>query len=234
MAEITEFEKQYPYKRDPREGQISLENHCIWEENNRVEPMWQWGARITDFCGTKWEDAAKNPIVEAIKNMTVTVSGNTSGGTITPEEEDVIFYYASINRNSGNTDIVMELFSSAVTKTNIAVTVPFVAGNPDNDDLTYIKKNGNTNAAKIEIEKKKANAYYFLIPKEFNYDAAMNIKEEGLVKHNEELERDITMNGCPEGYTLMRIDDIDNFNAMWPTVQTATINYEITFIKKIV
>ena len=38
------------YLGDPREQQICPDEHTIWEEDNRVEERWQWGARILDLC----------------------------------------------------------------------------------------------------------------------------------------------------------------------------------------
>ena len=38
------------YLGDPREQQIDLEKHTIWEEDNRVEKRYQWGAMVIDLC----------------------------------------------------------------------------------------------------------------------------------------------------------------------------------------
>ena len=38
------------YLGDPREQQICPDEHTIWEEDNRVEKRYQWGARILDLC----------------------------------------------------------------------------------------------------------------------------------------------------------------------------------------
>ena len=38
------------YLGDPREQQICPEKHTIWEEDNRVEDRYQWGAMVIDLC----------------------------------------------------------------------------------------------------------------------------------------------------------------------------------------
>lgn len=46
------------YLGDPREQQICLDEHTVWEEDNRVEKRWQWGARILDLCDLSPEEYA--------------------------------------------------------------------------------------------------------------------------------------------------------------------------------
>ena len=73
------------YLNDPRENSIDLPNHVIWEEDNRVEPRWQWNAQILDLCGMDPNDLQKTIFnvqeaeSEKIKNhMTLHVNGNSA------------------------------------------------------------------------------------------------------------------------------------------------------------
>lgn len=59
------------YLGDPREQQICPDEHTIWEENNRVEKRYQWGAMVIDLC-----DLDPNEYAQTIFH----VSGNTGGG----------------------------------------------------------------------------------------------------------------------------------------------------------
>ena len=38
------------YMNDPREMAIRPESGVTFEQDNRVESMYQWGARIVDLC----------------------------------------------------------------------------------------------------------------------------------------------------------------------------------------
>lgn len=59
------------YLGDPREQQICPDEHTIWEENNRVEKRYQWGAMVLDLCDLSPEEYA---------TTIFHVSGNTGGG----------------------------------------------------------------------------------------------------------------------------------------------------------
>lgn len=63
------------YENDPRERQINLESGVTWENDNRVEEMYHWGAMVLDLCNL--------PVEEYMKPMEVIVSGggDDSGGT---------------------------------------------------------------------------------------------------------------------------------------------------------
>jgi hypothetical protein len=73
---------------DPREMAIRPESGVTFEQDNRVETMYQWGARIVDLCDL--------PVSEYMKPMTVIVYGN--GGNWEPENptlktEDVKIWF---------------------------------------------------------------------------------------------------------------------------------------------
>ena len=61
---------------DPREMVFRPESGVTFEQDNRVETMYQWGARIVDLCDL--------PVSEYMKPMTVIVYGN--GGEWEPED----------------------------------------------------------------------------------------------------------------------------------------------------
>lgn len=56
------------YLGDPREQAIDLDNHTIWEQDNRIEERWQWGAQVLDLCDMSPEEYMKNPLIEAVKS----------------------------------------------------------------------------------------------------------------------------------------------------------------------
>lgn len=64
------------YLGDPREQAIDIDNHVIWENDNRIEERYQWGAMITDLCDLSPEEYMKNPLIEAVKE-----GGSGSGGS---------------------------------------------------------------------------------------------------------------------------------------------------------
>lgn len=61
---------------DPREMVFIPESGVTFEQDNRIETMYQWGARIVDLCDL--------PVSEYMKPMTVIVYGN--GGEWEPED----------------------------------------------------------------------------------------------------------------------------------------------------
>lgn len=63
------------YLGDPREQAIDIDNHVIWENDNRIEERWQWGAKIDDLCDMSPEEYMKNPLIEAVK------AGGSGGGS---------------------------------------------------------------------------------------------------------------------------------------------------------
>lgn len=67
------------YITDPREMAINPERGVTYEEDNRVETMYHWGAKVLDLCDL--------PVEEYMKPMTVITNGgggdNPSGSTAT-------------------------------------------------------------------------------------------------------------------------------------------------------
>lgn len=55
------------YLNDPREMAIQPEIGVTYEEDNRKEPMYHWGAKVLDLCGL--------PVSEYMKPMTVITNG---------------------------------------------------------------------------------------------------------------------------------------------------------------
>ena len=72
------------YLNDPRENAIREESGITLESDNRIEPMYHWGAMVLDLCGMDPEEYMKNPIVEAINN------GGSGGGSDTGSSEEII------------------------------------------------------------------------------------------------------------------------------------------------
>lgn len=104
------------YLGDPREQAIDIDNHVIWEEDNRIEERYQWGAMITDLCDLSPEEYMKNPIVEAIQNG----SGGGSGGGCDKEaiEEATKKLVKTIKDTSKqSTDTITETINNATEQT---------------------------------------------------------------------------------------------------------------------
>ena len=47
------------YLGDPRENSIDIDQNAIWEEDNRKETRYHWGARILDLCDLPPEEYVK-------------------------------------------------------------------------------------------------------------------------------------------------------------------------------
>lgn len=60
------------YLNDPREMAIRPESGVTLEEDNRVETMYHWGAKVLDLCGL--------PVEEYMKPMTVNTNGGGDSG----------------------------------------------------------------------------------------------------------------------------------------------------------
>lgn len=73
------------YFKDPRENQINLSEGVVWEEDNRKETMYHWGAMVRDLCDMPIEEYMKPSTVIAI-----VTSGSSSGQT--GETKDYMAY----------------------------------------------------------------------------------------------------------------------------------------------
>lgn len=70
------------YINDPREGAICPESGVTYEENNRVEKMYHWGAKVLDLCDME--------IAEYMKPMTIIVGEyNPDSGSTGPTKVNV-------------------------------------------------------------------------------------------------------------------------------------------------
>ena len=76
------------YLGDPREQQICPDEHTIWEENNRVEKRYQWGAMVLDLCDLSPEEYA---------TTIFHVSGNTGGGGDEKTSNDIVVNFSEDN-----------------------------------------------------------------------------------------------------------------------------------------
>lgn len=115
---------------DPRENSIDIPNHVIWEEDNRVEPRWQWNAQILDLCGMDPNDLQKTIFNvkeaehEKIKNhMILHVSGNfvTVEFPYSPASDIVMV----LEDSDGNRDVItMPAGSSSPYSVNVDTVNP--------------------------------------------------------------------------------------------------------------
>ena len=103
------------YLGDPRERQICPDEHTIWEEDNRVEKRYQWGARILDLCDLDPKEYAQtifnirdvsSASPETKKDsIELTFTNSTANFTFPyPPSSDI---YIVIKDSDGNKDVVV-------------------------------------------------------------------------------------------------------------------------------
>ena len=92
------------YLNDQRENAIREESGITLEADNRIEPMYHWGAMVLDLCGMDPEEYMKNPIVEAING------GGSGGGG------------GSDTGSTGGNDDIIEAINSATESINENIT----------------------------------------------------------------------------------------------------------------
>lgn len=49
------------YMNDPRENCFDLDNHAIWEMDNRKEERYVWNGAVIDLCDMPIDEYMKNP-----------------------------------------------------------------------------------------------------------------------------------------------------------------------------
>ena len=251
---VKDFNDNYPYTKDPRDMQLNLENHTYWEEDNRVEERYQWGAMVVDLCDLPVEEYMKNPMVDIMSSATSDISNkidevndNVKEATTKLSEEieestdriidaiqsgkvgTVHFYYASINSQTSSDNITFDMFEKRSAAANTIEPIHFVMGSPTEEDIAYVESKGYSDEAKREIMAKRANTYYMIIPERYNRADAISVKENGISDQESDIVRNMPMVDCPDGYALMGVVDDDNFNPDW-TTDTVKIEYDITFI----
>ena len=69
------------YWNDPRENVVRPESGVTLENDNRVEPMWQWNAAVLDLCGMPVSEYMKPSTVISLDGGLSPYSGDTSGST---------------------------------------------------------------------------------------------------------------------------------------------------------
>lgn len=74
------------YLGDPRESLVSLDDHSIWEADNRVEERWQWGAQILDLCNLSPEEYKNSTAVTVKSIQDCGECGGGGGGQVSNNE----------------------------------------------------------------------------------------------------------------------------------------------------
>ena len=98
------------YLGDPREQQICPDEHTIWEEDNRVEKRYQWGARILDLCDLDPKEYAHTifnvrNVETKIDSIELTVTISTANFAFPyPPSSDI---YIVIKDSDENKDVVV-------------------------------------------------------------------------------------------------------------------------------
>lgn len=64
---------------DPRENIVHPESGVTLENDNRVEPMWQWNGAVVDLCGMPVEEYMKPSTIIALDGGASPYSGDTEG-----------------------------------------------------------------------------------------------------------------------------------------------------------
>lgn len=49
------------YMKDPRENCFDLDEHAIWEMDNRKEARYVWNGAVIDLCDMPIDEYMKNP-----------------------------------------------------------------------------------------------------------------------------------------------------------------------------
>lgn len=115
------------YLGDPREQAIDIDNHVIWEADNRIEERWQYNAAIDDYCGMSPEEFMKTPIIEAIKNGSGGGGGSAADCECIKEATDRITesienaVVSSNKNNDKNTNNIITTIESSTTRIVTAV-----------------------------------------------------------------------------------------------------------------
>ena len=219
-----------PYMNDPRENAIDIDNHVIWEADNRIEARYPWCAYIVDLCDMEPEEYMKNPIVDAIENGGGGKTTTPEPTPPTPSGDQVTFYYTSVNRKIDSSSLDLSDFTEMTVIKDYVFSIDLLLGDPTQEDLEYVASHKYSDESKDEVRTERANTFYFVVPQEYNSPDRMDI-EGGIFDISEEtIYRDVTINGMPEGYSAFKIDNINNFNPDWTVDGQETIRYDITFI----
>lgn len=83
------------YLDDPREQQIDINNHTVWEEDNRKEIRYQWGAAIWDLCNMDPKDYGETIFITRLAGSELIK--NTLNATIEGTSMNITFPYSPIS-----------------------------------------------------------------------------------------------------------------------------------------
>ena len=178
------------YLGDPRENAIDIEEGVVWESDNRKEQMWHWGAQVLDLCDLPVEEYMKNPIIESINNSAASSSGSSSiseaisaatdaiVSAITTSTDEIInalsggtskdikvpVYYASINSQVEDSEIVPSDFSTIISIVGSETFIDYILGDPTTENWN---KYLNGEITETELRELSCNNYFLGIPLEY-------------------------------------------------------------------
>lgn len=239
------------YKKDPRENIIDLDNHAVWEQDNRVEDRFVWNAAVLDLCDMSPEEYMKNPIIDAINgsggqsldeikeaindlgdrvienddentDRIIEAIKSTSGET---GETQVVFYYASVNALVNDSDLTLNDFVVNVATVNKDMFFNYTLGDPTPENW---EKFENYEIDETELREVSYNKYYLLLPNAYGTTKKFVISENGVVDVTNEF--NVVSSSIKEGYTLIKSDDVDHFNIDYPTEKNIHITYKIKIL----
>lgn len=219
-----------PYMGDPRENAIDIDNHVIWEADNRIEERYEWNAALIDLCDMTPEEYMKNPIIEAIEGGGGGTTTTTAPPGPTPSGNDITFYYLSINRMVDSDTLSLSDFTERTEPKDTTFELDLVLGNPTDADIQYLIDQGFSDEAREEIMERRANSFYFVVPDEYNTSSKMSLECSGFPVDENTIVRGFTINGAPSGYSAFKVDNTANFNPNWDVDVNVYITYNIRFI----
>lgn len=221
------------YMNDPRENAIDLENHTIWEEDNRKEQRYQWGAMVVDLCDMEVSEYMKNPIVENAsnneENIIEAVTSNTNKVTgqldeiISVLSKSVIVYYTSFNHENADL-LTANDFKKISIPMGDSADINFMLGDPT--ETLWSEFNNNV-ISEEELRLKSCNDFYLAVPN----NAIKNLVV--LQNGSNDITRSFVDEGKSmfEGFALLRSTDIDYFNDEFPTQKNVQVLHRIKILK---
>ena len=134
------------YLNDPREMAIRPESGITLEQDNRVETMYHWGARVLDLCDLPVEEYMKNPF-----------DGSINTGETPSTEEKIVGVLVSATEpdKDNNTTITWswnDTFTKSV-KTVVRLKLENTLTSEESEELVSAIIDGNSTNKTISIVK---------------------------------------------------------------------------------
>lgn len=183
------FEQVDDFAKDPREKRICLKQGIVWEEDNRVVPVYHWNSVTLNTCGTdalKWNQ----PPLVRVEGGIGGGGGDTGSTTSTP-------YYIVFRQTTAEFSIDGDNVVSGKGEAKYITNIPAMSA--EREELEKQYANGEISDAEYKAkvaEYNAANAFVvsFLVPSGKTLsviDAPTSLPLDGL----EKLTEPFTING---------------------------------------